>query len=86
MAVIGTMMCVSVPLRRVAIRRGMKLGERALAAASVGWGVVVGGTSGAGIILLSLLLAAGLQGGAVIATDAANRCGESRRFRRSRRG
>jgi uncharacterized membrane protein YfcA len=65
------MMCVSVPLRRLAIRRGFKLGERALAAASVGWGVVVGGTSGAGIILLSLLLAAGLQGAAVIATDAA---------------
>ena len=71
MAVIGTMMCASVPLRRVAIRRGFKLGERALAAASVGWGIVVGGTSGAGIILLSLLLAAGLQGSAVIATDAA---------------
>ena len=70
MAVIGTMMCASVPLRRVAIRRGFKLGERALAAASVGWGVVVGGTSGAGIILLSLLLAAG-SGAAVIATDAA---------------
>jgi uncharacterized protein len=71
MAVIGTMMCASVPLRRFAIRLGLKLGERALAVASVGWGIVVGGTSGAGIILLSLLLAAGLQGGAVIATDAA---------------
>jgi uncharacterized membrane protein YfcA len=32
---------------------------------------VVGGTSGAGIILLSLLMAVGLQGAAVIATDAA---------------
>ncbi len=71
MAVIGTMMCASVPLRRLALRHGCKLGERGLAAASVGWGVVVGGTSGAGIILLSMLLAAGLQGGAVIATDAA---------------
>jgi uncharacterized protein len=60
MAVIGTMMCASVPLRRFAIRRGFKLGERGLAAASVGWGIVVGGTSGAGIILLSMLLAAGL--------------------------
>jgi hypothetical protein len=38
---------------------------------SVGWGVVVGGTSGAGIILLSMLMAAGLEGAAVIATDAA---------------
>lgn len=33
--------------------------------------MIVGGTSGAGIILLSLLMAAGLQGAAVIATDAA---------------
>jgi hypothetical protein len=32
---------------------------------------VVGGTTGAGVILLSLLMAAGLNGAAVIATDAA---------------
>ena len=33
-------------------------------------GVLVGGTAGAGVILLSLLMAAGLEGAAVIATDA----------------
>jgi len=32
---------------------------------------LVGGTSGSGVILLSLLMAAGLEGAAVIATDAA---------------
>jgi hypothetical protein len=32
--------------------------------------VLVGGTSGSGVILLSLLMAAGLEGAAVIATDA----------------
>ena len=32
---------------------------------------IAGGTTGAGIILLSLLMAVGLQGAAVIATDAA---------------
>ncbi len=37
---------------------------------AVGYGVVVGGTSGSGVILLSLLMAAGLEGAAVIATDA----------------
>jgi uncharacterized membrane protein YfcA len=47
------------------------VGNGGLAAVSVGYGVVVGGTVGAGIILLSLLMAAGLEGGAVIATDAA---------------
>jgi hypothetical protein len=36
----------------------------------VACGVVVGGTSGSGVILLSLLMAAGLEGAAVIATDA----------------
>jgi len=36
----------------------------------VGYGVVVGGTSGSGVILLSLLMAVGLEGAAVIATDA----------------
>jgi uncharacterized membrane protein YfcA len=37
---------------------------------AVGYGVVVGGTSGSGVILLSLLMASGLEGAAVIATDA----------------
>ncbi|HVG48475.1 MAG TPA: hypothetical protein VM899_10130, partial [Rubellimicrobium sp.] len=35
------------------------------------YGIVVGGTAGSGVILLSILLAAGLGGPAVIATDAA---------------
>ena len=71
MLVIGTMMALSVPLRRLSRRHGLTLSDRGLGVASVGWGVVVGGTSGAGIILLSMLMAAGLQGAAVIATDAA---------------
>ena len=71
MLVIGTMMTLSVPLRRLLKSRGFSLGDKGLAGASFGWGVVVGGTSGAGIILLSMLMAAGLEGAAVIATDAA---------------
>lgn len=69
--VIGAMMVLSVPLRRISKHRGYTLNDRGLAASSLGWGVVVGGTSGAGIILLSMLMAAGVQGAAVIATDAA---------------
>ena len=69
--VIGTMMIASVPLRRLLKRRGHKLGERGFALTAFGWGVVVGGTSGAGVILLSMLMAVGLEGAAVIATDAA---------------
>jgi uncharacterized membrane protein YfcA len=69
--VIGTSLIATVPLRRLLKRRGHQLGEKAFAAAAVGWGVVVGGTTGAGVILLSLLMATGLEGAAVIATDAA---------------
>ncbi len=67
---IGSMLIISVPLRRLARRRAIRIGNRTLAAGAVGYGVVVGGTSGSGVILLSLLMAAGLEGAAVIATDA----------------
>ena len=46
----------------VAKRTGSTLGDGGLAVASVLWGFVVGGTSGAGIILLSLLMAVGPAG------------------------
>jgi uncharacterized membrane protein YfcA len=68
--VIGGMLVASVPLRRLLRRRGFALSDGALGASSIGYGVVVGGTTGSGIILLSLLMATGLQGGAAIATDA----------------
>jgi len=68
--VIGTMLVATVPLRRLMRRRGLALSNRGLAAAAFGWGPLAGGTVGAGIILLSLLMAAGLEGAAVVATDA----------------
>src|SRR3954463_8330294 len=70
MLLIGSMMILSVPLRRLLKRRGFGLSNRGLAASAAGWGVVAGGTTGAGVMLLSMLMAAGLQGAAVIATDA----------------
>ncbi len=68
--VIGTMLILSVPLRRLLRRRELRIGDAGLGVGAVGYGVVVGGTSGSGVILLSLLMAAGLEGAAVIATDA----------------
>ena len=68
--VIGVMLISSVPLRRMLKRHDVKIGDTGLAAGALGYGVVVGGTVGAGVILLSLLMAAGLEGAAVIATDA----------------
>ena len=69
-SVIGAMLILSVPLRRVLRRHDIRISDTGLAAGSIGYGVVVGGTSGSGVILLSLLMAAGLEGAAVIATDA----------------
>ena len=68
--VIGGMLRASVPLRRLLKRHEVQVSDRGLGVVSVGYGLVVGGTVGSGIILLSLLMAAGLEGGAVIATDA----------------
>ena len=69
--VIGAMLISSVPLRRLLRRHDIKVGDTGLAAGAVGYGVVVGGTSGSGVILLlSLLMASGLEGASVIATDA----------------
>jgi uncharacterized membrane protein YfcA len=70
MLVIGSMLIAMVILRRLTAHRGFRCGDGGLVAGAVGWGIVVGGTTGSGVILLSLLMAAGLQGTAVIATDA----------------
>lgn len=69
--VIGCMLIVSVPLRRLLKHHGVTCGKGGLALGALGYGVVVGGTAGSGVLLLSLLMAAGLEGAAVIATDAA---------------
>jgi uncharacterized membrane protein YfcA len=68
--VIGAMLISSVPLRRLLRRRNIGIGDTGLAVGAVGYGAVVGATSGSGVILLLLLMAAGLEGAAVIATDA----------------
>ena len=70
LVVIGSMLIASVPLRRLMRRRGVSLSPRGLAIAAFGWGPLAGGTVGAGTILLSLLMASGLEGAAVLATDA----------------
>jgi len=69
--VIGGMLILSVPLRRLLRYHGIKIGDGGLALGSFGYGLVVGGTAGSGVILLSLLMAAGVEGAGVIATDAA---------------
>jgi uncharacterized membrane protein YfcA len=67
---IGTVLMLTVPLRYMMRRSAIALGDRGLVAGAAGYGAAVGGTVGAGVILLSVLMAAGLQGAAVVATDA----------------
>ena len=67
---IGTMLTLSVPLRRVLRNRQIKLETGGLAAGSMVFGFLSGTTSGAGVILMSLLMAVGMSGIAVLATDA----------------
>jgi uncharacterized membrane protein YfcA len=71
MLVIGTMLILTVPLRYAMRRRRTAIGDRGLLVGAAGYGAAVGGTVGSGAILISVLMAAGLQGAAVIATDAA---------------
>ncbi len=71
MLVIGSMLMLTVPLRHTLKRHAVMLDDKGLVIGAVGYGGAVGGTVGAGVILLSLLMAAGLQGAAVVATDAA---------------
>ncbi len=68
--VIGSMLMLTVPLRYLFKRYVMALDMKGLALGALIYGGAVGGTVGAGVILLSILMAAGLQGAAVIATDA----------------
>jgi uncharacterized membrane protein YfcA len=68
--VIGTTLIGTVPLRRVLKRRGHQLGTGGYVLGAAGWGFLMGGTTGSGVIFLAVLMAAGLEGSAVIATDA----------------
>jgi len=68
--VIGTVLILLVPVRRYLAHRRFKLGTRGGAVAGVVYGFLTGGTTGVGIILISILMSMGLTGLQVIATDA----------------
>ncbi|MGA9082831.1 MAG: TSUP family transporter, partial [Pseudolabrys sp.] len=48
--VIGSMLILSVPLRRLLKYHDVKFGDKGLALGAFGYGVVVGGTAGSGVI------------------------------------
>lgn len=67
---LGLTLLALVPLRRILKRRQFVLGTGGLVPASAVYGALAGGTTGSGVVLISILMASGLQGSAVIATDA----------------
>lgn len=69
--VIGSVLVVLVPLRRILMRAGYRLRAPGLAVAGGVYGFITGTSTGAGVILVSFLMASGLTGAAVVATDAA---------------
>jgi uncharacterized membrane protein YfcA len=67
---LGVFLLASIPLRRLLQRAQMQLGARGEVMAGGVFGVIEGGMTGTGVILISMLMAAGVQGAALIATDA----------------
>ena len=67
---LGGFFIASVPLRRWLAHAGWQLGPRGVTVAGAGFGFVNGAMTGAGLLLISTLMAAGVQGAALIATDA----------------
>jgi uncharacterized membrane protein YfcA len=67
---LGTFFVVSVPARRWLARAGWRLDARGVTVAGAGFGFLNGTMTGVGLFLISMLMAAGLQGAALIATDA----------------
>jgi uncharacterized membrane protein YfcA len=67
---LGLFLLASIPLRRGLQRLNMRLGAGGEVVAGGVFGVIEGGMTGTGVILISMLMAAGVQGAALIATDA----------------
>jgi hypothetical protein len=76
-AVIGAVLMLAVPLGRIARSRELRLGDTGMALASLGLGFLGSLGIGAGALAIPVLLAAGLTGPALIATDAALAVGTS---------
>lgn len=67
---LGAFFVASVPVRRLLARAGWRLEARGVTIAGAGFGFINGGMTGVGLLLISMLMAAGLQGAALIGTDA----------------
>lgn len=67
---LGAFLLISVPLRRFLRKAEFHFSARAGFFAGAGFGFINGGVSGAGILLISILMSMGFSGAELIATDA----------------
>jgi uncharacterized membrane protein YfcA len=67
---LGSFLIASVPLRRWFMRVHGRISPGIERAAGAGFGFLDGGMTGTGTVLIAILMAAGVQGMAIIATDA----------------
>lgn len=67
---IGVFLIVSVPMRRWFAHANQRIGTRVERAAGAVFGFINGGMTGTGTVLIAILMAAGVQGATLIATDA----------------
>ena len=67
---LGTFLLASVPLRRLLHRAQLRLSSGTELGAGAFFGFINGGMTGTGVILISMLMSAGVQGAALVATDA----------------
>ena len=67
---IGAFLVISVPLRRLLKRLAYRLEPRAEIVAGGMFGAINGAMTGTGVLLIAILMAAGVSGAALIATDA----------------
>lgn len=67
---IGTFLILCVPLRRWLVHANYSVGPGVERGAAAVFGFINGGMTGTGTVLIAILMAAGVQGPALIATDA----------------
>ncbi len=69
-AVLGVCLIGSVPMRRALVRAGWRASDGGVVAGGATYGILIGGMTGLGAILIAAFMAAGVEGAALIGTDA----------------
>ncbi len=69
-AVLGACLVGSVPLRRALAHAGWRAGPRGVVAGGATYGILIGGMTGLGAIVIATFMAAGMEGAALIGSDA----------------